>query len=66
MGSLDTSPNPAQSVITDAAFPIERHGVDLIPDAERHGRPFELFWVWLGGNIIFTDIIAAAPGPVPP
>jgi NCS1 family nucleobase:cation symporter-1 len=45
---------------TDRAFTVEQHGVDLIPDAERHGRPFELFWVWLGANVIFTYIIDGA------
>ena len=27
---------------------IEVHGIDYIPSQERHGRPFELFWVWMG------------------
>lgn len=45
---------------TDRAFSVEQHGVDLIPDAERHGKPFDLFWVWLGANVIFTYIISGA------
>ncbi|MGH3277039.1 MAG: purine-cytosine permease family protein, partial [Streptosporangiaceae bacterium] len=35
-------------------------GVNVIPDAERHGKPTELFWVWLGANVIFTFIIDGA------
>jgi len=57
---LDIGTKPSQPVVTDVAFSVEKHGVDLIPDAERHGSPFELFWVWLGANIIFTDIIVGA------
>jgi NCS1 family nucleobase:cation symporter-1 len=45
---------------SDAAFSVETHGVDVIPDSERHGHPRELFWVWLGANIIFTYIIDGA------
>jgi hypothetical protein len=28
---------------TGRAFSVEEHGVDLIPDAERHGRPVGIF-----------------------
>jgi NCS1 family nucleobase:cation symporter-1 len=31
------------------AFRLERHGIDLIPEDERHMRPFGLFWLWAGG-----------------
>jgi nucleobase:cation symporter-1, NCS1 family len=50
----------AHPVNTDKAFSVEQHGVDLIPDAERHGKPLDLFWVWLGANVIFTYIIDGA------
>lgn len=45
---------------TDAAFSVETHGIDVIPEAERHGKASDLFWVWLGANIIFTYIIDGA------
>ncbi len=45
---------------SDKAFAVEQHGVDLIPDEERHGKPFDLFWVWLGANVIFTYVIDGA------
>jgi NCS1 family nucleobase:cation symporter-1 len=57
---VDICATPVRTVSTDVAFSVERHGVDPIPDAERHGKPFELFWVWLGANITFTGIIVGA------
>jgi nucleobase:cation symporter-1, NCS1 family len=56
--ALQRSDGPAEG--TDAAFSIEQRGVSIVPDSERHGRPFDLFWVWLGANIIFTFIIDGA------
>ena len=32
-----------------AAFKIEQHGIDLIPDAERRMKPAALFWLWAAG-----------------
>jgi nucleobase:cation symporter-1, NCS1 family len=31
-----------------AAFKLEQHGIDLIPDAERKMKPNGLFWLWAG------------------
>ena len=43
-GGLDSArPRPEY-----AAFKVERHGIDLIPDAERKMRPSGLFWLWAG------------------
>ena len=36
---------------------VEARGIDHIPDAERHGRARELFFVWMAPNIIYLDII---------
>jgi len=44
----------------DAAFKVESHGIDVIPDAARHGKASDLFWIWLGANVIFTYIIDGA------
>ncbi|MGC8635359.1 MAG: purine-cytosine permease family protein [Candidatus Limnocylindrales bacterium] len=30
---------------------IETYGIDVVPDAERHGRPIDLFWIWFAANI---------------
>jgi purine-cytosine permease-like protein len=27
---------------------IEQHGIDIIPAVDRHGRPRDLFWFWMG------------------
>ncbi|MFE2915055.1 purine-cytosine permease family protein [Kitasatospora indigofera] len=32
---------------------IEVRGIDRVPDAERHGRPRDLFWVWFAANITY-------------
>jgi NCS1 family nucleobase:cation symporter-1 len=42
------------------AFEVEQHGIDHIPDGARRGRPFDLFWIWLGANVIFTYVIDGA------
>jgi purine-cytosine permease-like protein len=30
---------------------VEANGLNVIPEAERHGRPAQLFWPWFGANI---------------
>lgn len=45
---------------SDAPFKIETHGVDIIPDSERHGRPIELFWIWAGALIGIVDLVIGA------
>lgn len=58
---------PAASAALPAAPPnrepsaraghVERHGIDVIPAAERHGRPRELFWVWMSANIVYLYFV---------
>ena len=36
------------------AFEVEQHGIDHIADSQRRGGPFELFWIWLGANVMPT------------
>jgi nucleobase:cation symporter-1, NCS1 family len=36
---------------SDRVWSIETHGINPIPDSDRHGRPGELFWVWCAANI---------------
>ncbi|MEV0639737.1 cytosine permease [Streptomyces sp. NPDC050619] len=36
---------------------VEARGIDHIPDAERHGRPRELFWVWFAAQITYLYFI---------
>lgn len=35
----------------DKAFAIEQRGIGLVGPEERHGRPRDLFWMWLGSNL---------------
>jgi NCS1 family nucleobase:cation symporter-1 len=36
---------------SDRIWRIETHGIDAIEEAERHGKPHELFWIWFAANI---------------
>ncbi|MEP6696676.1 MAG: cytosine permease [Pseudonocardiales bacterium] len=43
---------------------VEPGGAELIPLAERHGRPLQLFWTWMSPNLefatIFVGVLAVA------
>ncbi len=41
----------------DRVGAIEMNGINPIPDAERHGSPFELFWVWFAANVAVLGIV---------
>ena len=43
----------------DAAGP-ERRTIDVVPDSERHGRPFNQFTLWFGANMQITAIVDGA------
>lgn len=43
--------------VTDPLWGIERNGINPIPDEERHGHPFELFWIWTAANISVLAIV---------
>ncbi|MER7826165.1 cytosine permease [Streptomyces sp. NPDC096097] len=53
MGQQDT-------IDVDEVFRVETHGIDPIPDAERHGSAKDLFWLWFGSNLTFTYVINGA------
>ncbi len=42
---------------TDRVWAIELHGIEPVEDQERHGSPFELFWVWFAANIGILGIV---------
>ncbi|MGO4633026.1 cytosine permease [Streptomyces sp. 2RAF24] len=44
----------------DEVFQVEGHGIDPIPDTERHGGARDLFWLWFGSNLTFTYVINGA------
>ena len=50
----------ASVVDADPIFGIEIHGLDPIPEADRHGRPVDLLWTWLGGNFNYVTLTTGA------
>lgn len=48
--------NPA----SDQVWSIELNGINPITDEERHGSPFELFWVWFASNVGILGIVYGA------
>ena len=53
----DRPPAAPAVAAPDRVGRIETHGIDHIPDAERHGRPIELFWVWAGANVNYLSLV---------
>ena len=47
----------AKETLTDQVWAIELRGIEPVADSERHGEPFELFWVWFAANIGILGII---------
>lgn len=46
------APRPAERAVR-----VEAHGIDPIPEAERHGRPRELFSVWAAANVNYLSLV---------
>ncbi|MFE0134301.1 purine-cytosine permease family protein [Streptomyces sp. NPDC059037] len=42
---------------SERAVRIEAHGIDHIPERERHGRPRELFSVWAAANVNYLSLV---------
>ncbi|MGW6056977.1 purine-cytosine permease family protein [Streptomyces sp. NPDC055189] len=47
-------------VTSDEVFRVETHGIDPIPEEDRHGSAKDLFWLWFGSNLTFTYVINGA------
>jgi NCS1 family nucleobase:cation symporter-1 len=45
---------------TDQPFKIEQRGIDVVPQSERHGHPFELFWIWAASLMGIVDLVIGA------
>lgn len=41
----------------DGVSRIETHGVNFIPEAHRHSRPLNIFWILIGANLTFGLIV---------
>ncbi|GLW72978.1 allantoin permease [Kitasatospora phosalacinea] len=48
---------PTPPPTADRAGRIEAHGIDHIPDSERHGRPRDLFAVWAAPNVSYLNLV---------
>jgi NCS1 family nucleobase:cation symporter-1 len=48
----------------DQGLTVERHTIDHIPEAERHGSVSSLFTIWFGVNMQVTTIVTGALGVI--
>lgn len=55
-GLRDGDPG-SEDTARDAVGKIETRGIDLVPEAERHGHPRELFFVWFSSNMAYLYIL---------
>jgi NCS1 family nucleobase:cation symporter-1 len=46
------------------AVPIDPHGIEPIPDADRDSTPMQQFWIWAGANIAPINWVLGALGIV--
>lgn len=53
--SLDLTEVPS-----DQFLKVETHGIDAIPDAERHGHPRELGFLWAGAFVNYASLLTAS------
>src|SRR3984893_10876662 len=49
-------------VPSDAFLKVETHGIEAIPDAERHGRPSELGFLWAGAFVNYASLLTTYYG----
>ena len=47
-------------VEADKAWSIEKHAIEPIPAADRHGTPIELFRLWIGANINYVVVVTGS------
>ncbi|MDK9498151.1 cytosine permease [Streptomyces katrae] len=64
MASKHPDPQPAPGGAPEPARPgperagrVEAHGIDRIPESERHGRPRDLFAVWAAANVNYLGLV---------
>ncbi len=48
------------AVVADQPWSIERHAIEPIPAADRHGSPLELFRLWIGANVNYLVLVTGA------
>ncbi|MFJ9812318.1 purine-cytosine permease family protein [Streptomyces sp. NPDC101158] len=57
MASSTPAPSTSGHPATDRPTRIESHGIDHIPDEERHGHPRELFSIWAAANVNYLSLV---------
>jgi purine-cytosine permease-like protein len=55
---------PEHEPPSDRFGAIEQHGIDRVPDDERHGRASDLFVVWAASNTIYIYIVVGGALPL--
>ncbi|MFH9069097.1 purine-cytosine permease family protein [Streptomyces alboflavus] len=56
-GALPVHAGQRKQPSSDGAGRIEAHGIDHIPDQERHGHPRQLFSVWAAANVNYLSLV---------
>jgi NCS1 family nucleobase:cation symporter-1 len=54
---MDTT---VSGVASDALFKVETHGIDAIPERDRHGHPRELAFLWAGAFVNYATVLTAS------
>ena len=54
------APVDLKEVPSDTFLKVETHGIDAIPEAERHGRPRELGFLWAGAFVNYASLLTAS------
>ena len=65
--TLDSGPAPLADLAPDRHYgarvgAVEPGGAEVIPLAERHGRPLQLLWTWTSPNMEFATIFVGILG----
>src|SRR6202158_1328339 len=47
-------------VPSDAFLKVETHGIDALPESQRHGRPTELGFLWAGAFVNYASLLTAS------
>ncbi len=53
-------PEPSGFPVADRPWSVETHGIDVVPDGDRHGKPTDLLWLWSAANLGIIGIVYGA------
>lgn len=54
--TLTVRPDVREGSYGAKVLAVEPGGAEMVPDAERHGRPLDLLWTWISPNMEFATI----------